>query len=400
MSPTTVKLPGNSELLLRGYPASEPDFEAQARAITARIASGEHGDAHSIAQLLQAPPLPREAGEPAAVADLSAAKAPRGTFTDMARKSLQTKDDGAELAKEMLAATAHRRRPNAELVERVRAAGRPAAGDAAAPAAEAGAEEAPRQSGVVARLTPDAPPRSRGGAGLAVASVLLAVAAGAVLYLSRSDAEAPAQATLEAAPDLARADAAPQRAAAPAPLRDRDGAPVVSPESLATLGQEPPSAALPPASPAVTAPAATAVRSGSSSVTAATQPAVKSAAAAAKPAPSEEAVAALATEPKAPPASPEPALRPAEGNTDGVPLTPSLGAVGTALGSVRGNAQACLAGQGEPVTATVTFASDGRVLKVSASGTSASCVQAALSKARITPFARETYSATTTVRPP
>jgi hypothetical protein len=398
MSPTTVKLPGNSELLLRGYPASEPDFEEQARAITARIASDEQGDSHTTAQLLQPPPLPREAGEPVAVADLSAATAPRATFTDIARKSLRTKDDGAELAKEMLAATAHRRRPNAEFVERVRAAGRPAAGDAVAPAAVAAAEEAPRQSGVVARLAPDAPPRRRGGAVLAVASVLLAVAAGAVLYLSRSDREAPAQATLEAAP--ARADAAPQRSAATAPLRDRKGDSVVSPESLATLEQEPRSAALPPASPATTAPPATAMRSGSSSVTAATKPAVKSAAAAAKPAPSEGAVAALATEPKGPPASPEPALRPAEGHTDGAPLTPSLGAVGTALSSVRGNAQACLAGQGEPVVATVTFASDGRVLKVSASGPSSSCVQAALSKARITPFARETYSATTTIRPP
>jgi hypothetical protein len=52
------------------------------------------------------------------------------------------------------------------------------------------------------------------------------------------------------------------------------------------------------------------------------------------------------------------------------------------------------------VTATVTFASDGRVLRVSASGPSGACIQGALSKAHIAPFAKESFSATTTIRPP
>jgi hypothetical protein len=40
------------------------------------------------------------------------------------------------------------------------------------------------------------------------------------------------------------------------------------------------------------------------------------------------------------------------------------------------------------------------VLRVSASGPSAACIQAALSKAHIAPFAKDSFSATTTIRPP
>jgi hypothetical protein len=96
----------------------------------------------------------------------------------------------------------------------------------------------------------------------------------------------------------------------------------------------------------------------------------------------------------------EPKLLPAHGGDTNVPVTPSAGAVSAALGSVRGGAQACLAGQSAPVNAVVTFASNGSVTKVSASGPAATCIQAALAKARIQPFARETFSANTTVRPP
>jgi AcrR family transcriptional regulator len=47
-----------------------------------------------------------------------------------------------------------------------------------------------------------------------------------------------------------------------------------------------------------------------------------------------------------------------------------------------------------------TFASAGHGLRVSASGPSAAGIQAALSKAHIAPFAKESFSATTTIRPP
>jgi hypothetical protein len=108
-----------------------------------------------------------------------------------------------------------------------------------------------------------------------------------------------------------------------------------------------------------------------------------------------QATAELEPEPPA-----EPPMKPAEGNTDSIPLSPSGGAVSTALGAVRSGAQACLAGQNESVVAVVTFASDGHVASVSAGGPSGGCIQAALSKAHIAPFAKERFSATTTIRPP
>jgi hypothetical protein len=108
-----------------------------------------------------------------------------------------------------------------------------------------------------------------------------------------------------------------------------------------------------------------------------------------------QAAATLQPEP-----APEPQMKPAEGNAHSIPLSPSGGAVSTALGAVRGGAQACLAGQNDAVVAVVTFASDGHVASVSAGGPSGSCIQAALSKAHIAPFAKERFRATTTIRPP
>jgi hypothetical protein len=59
-----------------------------------------------------------------------------------------------------------------------------------------------------------------------------------------------------------------------------------------------------------------------------------------------------------------------------------------------------LAGQTDPVSAVVTFASDGHVLRVNAGGPAGACIQAALSKTHIAPFAKESFSAPTTIRPP
>jgi hypothetical protein len=114
----------------------------------------------------------------------------------------------------------------------------------------------------------------------------------------------------------------------------------------------------------------------------------------------EPATPVAAAEPKSAPAAPEPPLKPAHGASGDVPLTPSAGAVSTALSAVRGGAQACLAGQTGAVSAVVTFAADGHVQRVSAGGPAGACIQAALSKARIAPFARDSFSATTTIRPP
>jgi hypothetical protein len=87
-----------------------------------------------------------------------------------------------------------------------------------------------------------------------------------------------------------------------------------------------------------------------------------------------------------------------------IPEKPSVGAVQAAIGSVLGGARACVAGQDAPSQATVTFGSDGRVQSVGVSGPAAgtpaaACIKAALSKARVQPFARPTFTVGTPVRP-
>jgi hypothetical protein len=375
MSEPTLKLPRGADQLLQSFPAGEPDFEAQAKEIEARLATGVANAGVTFDQVLAAPSLDAEAGEPAAPSEVRAAPVPKSSFAEMARKSLQKKDDSAEL-KELLAATAQSRRPNAEMVERVRAAGRAATAVSAtgtplpSSSREPSAEEAARPSGVVARARPTprtaAPSPNQRGTIIGIAGVAVGIAA----------CVAPTPHAVGAAVPAAKPE---------------EG--VVSPDSLAAAPQavavHEAAKASPKSAPAAlgvpSKPAAAASARASERVELADDP---------EPAP------VAAADPKSAPAAPEPQLKPAHGTSGDVPLTPSAGAVSTALSSVRGGAQACLAGQSDAVTAVVTFASDGHVLRVSASGPSGACIQAALSKAHIAPFARDSFSATTTIRPP
>ena len=395
MSEPTLKLQRNADELLRDFPATEPDFEAQAQAIQARLKGSPGGMVFD--DWLKVPELPAEPGEASLASSVRAA--PKSNFAEMARKSVQKKDDSVEIAKELLAATAQSRRPNAEMVERVRAAGRAPATTTPMPASERTADEAERASGVVARaattVRPAAAPAaaSNRGAVIGIAGGLLALAACVALVVRSSDEDSRTSAALAAqkAADAPAAAAAKPEPAAPV-AKTNDG--VVSPEALA--------AAPAPAAAGREEPKAVALKGGGMPAAA---PGAKSAPAASA---KQEAVvleddpqaaAPAPVEHKAEPA-PEPQLKPAEGNTGSVPLSPSAGAISTALSGVRGGAQACLAGQSDPVTAVVTFGADGHVLRVSAGGPSGACIQAALSKAHIAPFAKESYSATTTIRPP
>lgn len=423
MSEPTLKLQRNAEELLREFPVTEPDFEAQASAIEARLKGSPGGVVFD--DLLKVPELsaePGEPGEPSSVRATSTPKsAPKSNFAEMARKSVQQKDDAKELAKELLAATAQSRRPNAEMVERVRAAGRsaatstpvaagsapvassaPNASSTPLPSTDTTAEDAPRNSGVVARnattVRPAAAPANNRGVIIGVVGGALALAACVALFIRSSGEDQRTRAALAAQKAADAPITAPQvNVPSPAVTVGNEG--VVTPDALVAAQKAAPVSALGEG----TKPSA--AKAGASVVAAA--PAAKAA-----PTPSAEAKPeAVVLEddptPAAPPAAatkPEPAaepqLKPAEGNAGSVPLHPSGGAVSTALSSVRGGAQACLAGQTDPVSAVVTFASDGHVLRVSASGPSAACIQAALSKAHIAPFAKESFSATTTIRPP
>lgn len=391
MSEPTLKLQRNADELLREFPANEPDFEAQAQAIQARL---QNAPGRVDGDWLKPPELAAEPGEP--VPSSVRASATKTHFAEMARKSVQKADDSVELAKELLAATAQRRRPDAEMVERVRAAGRVAATTTPLPATSTEkARDEQRNSGVVARAgTPavTAAAASNRGAVIGIVGGLVALAACVALYVRSSGEDSRTRAAL----DAQRAAEAPVAAAkpkAPALIEDRDA---LSPEALTAAPL--PAVASPEGAKAV-------ALKGAAAPAAASAPSPKLAPVAS--APQQQVVLeddpqparAAPVERHAEPA-PEPALKPAEGNAGSVPLSPSAGALSTALGSVRSGAQACLAGQTAPVTAVVTFGSDGHVLRVSASGPSASCIQAALSKARLAPFAKESYSATTTIRPP
>lgn len=86
-----------------------------------------------------------------------------------------------------------------------------------------------------------------------------------------------------------------------------------------------------------------------------------------------------------------------------VPQRPSQGQVAGAIGSVMPNAKACLGGDDPMSRATVTFQSDGTVKSVSVSGFAAgkpqeACIKAALSKAKVDPFAEATYPVPVSIR--
>jgi hypothetical protein len=399
MSEPTLKLQRNSEELLREFPAREPDFEAQAQAIQARLKGSPGGMVFD--DWLKTPELPAEPGEPGLSSSPRSAL-PKSNFAEMARKSVQKKDDSVEIAKELLAATAQSRRPNAAMVERVRAAGRTPATSTPLPTSERTPAEAERASGVVARsattVRPAAAPAAASNRGvvIGIAGGLLALAACVALFVRSSDEDSRTSAALAAqkAADTPAAAAAKPDTVAPVAHTNDD---VVSPEALAATPA--------PAAAGHDGAKAVALKGGSAPATA---PAAKSAPAPSAGTSNQEAVVleddpqpaqAAPAEHKAEPA-PEPQLKPAEGNTGSVPLNPSAGAISTALSGVRGGAQACLAGQSDAVTAVVTFGADGHVLHVSAGGPSGACIQAALSKAHIAPFAKDSYSATTTIRPP
>jgi hypothetical protein len=401
MSEPTLKLPRGADQLLQSFPAGEPDFEAQAKEIEARLATGVANAGVTFDQVLAAPSLDAEAGEPAAPSEVRAAPVPKSSFAEMARKSLQKKDDSAEL-KELLAATAQSRRPNAEMVERVRAAGRAAAGVSAtgtplpSSSREPSVEEAARPSGVVARARPTpratAPSANQRGTVIGIVGVAVGIAACVALFLETRSSESPTSAAL-AAENAAQQPAPTPHAVGAAATATKPEEGVVSPDSLAAAPQAVAVHEAAKASPK-SAPAALGAPSKPAAAASTRAPERVELADDPEPAP------VAAADPKSAPAAPEPPLKPAQGASGDVPLTPSAGAVSTALSSVRAGAQACLAGQSDAVTAVVTFASDGHVLRVSASGPSGACIQAALSKAHIAPFARDSFSATTTIRPP
>ncbi|HEX6275753.1 MAG TPA: hypothetical protein VFZ53_22080 [Polyangiaceae bacterium] len=110
--------------------------------------------------------------------------------------------------------------------------------------------------------------------------------------------------------------------------------------------------------------------------------------------------------PSAPVARPaDTKLRPAELSSAAMTERPSAGAAQAAVGAVLGAARSCVAGHSQPSTAQLVFGSDGQVSSVTVAGAAAgtpaaACIESALKKARVQPFAASSFSLAVTVRPP
>lgn len=405
------KLVERAVALVAGAELREPDFEALARRIEGALTtSGKSDDS------LLLPPLPESTeDEQLAVAEapaeperdtlvetgaaVAAAPAPQpegASLAELARAALARREakDAVSLAKESLAIATQQRTPAAPPIE-------------VAPTIEV-ADTKERQRRTLPPVRRSRPSFDTRGPWIGVAVAAVGLAAGFGLYLSGRNRppeiiQAPVAETAAPAPTapvaMAKAPTDPAPAAPEvtpdmlpkerrAPVEE---APVLTPEALAREGAPGKSAASVGAAPG----AAPVERAASPSSTVA-------AAGAAKPERIvlEEDHAATGMKPGA-----TPGIRPAEMNANGgIADRPSTGAAQAAVGSVLGAARSCIAGQPQGSSATLVFGSSGEVTSVSVTGPAAGtpaagCIQSALKKARVQPFAAPSFSLGVTVRP-
>jgi hypothetical protein len=397
------KLVLRAEASLAAAPVREPDWDALAERIESALGSAGASD-----DALLLPPLPEslEDGREELTAssrerDTSErAKGPhsepRGaSLAELARAAVARRGskDAVNLAKESLAIASQSR----ALPE---PASRPAA-VSAAPAVKAAVVELERRA-VAPSPRPTATLDTRGPwIGVVIAAVGLA--AGFGLYLASRQPPAPsppAPIAVATAANNATATAAPAVALPSAALAAKPSAP----EQAAT--EKEPAVAPRPANEPV--PAETLARESAPVKTA---PPAAEARTSGTPSPArpraqkvvlEDAPATASAVSPAKPAQ----MRPAELNatSGGISDRPSTGAAQAAVGAVLGAARSCITGQPEASSATLVFGSSGEVTSVSVSGPAqgtpaAACIKAALGKARVQPFAAQTFTLGVTVRP-
>lgn len=364
-----AKLPDPMEALLSAWPVAhrpELDWEAFADATVTHAFADDHPVADD---LLDAPPLDPEDGEPSKprLAAVPAVDDQELSLTDIAKASLE--DDDPEETRELATlAFSHASRervsrpsyPDVPRTSEIRATPRPPT--PIEPKAEVVALEAKRPGG-------------GGRWGLAMA-VLGIAAAAAILVLrpGRQQAEATAGAHQSSIPAATSSGATPQpektQGEAVAEPRGTVAPPSLTVEELKpeAPGSQGPRLAIVPSKPA------------------------------AMP------TAALSAAPAKQPEEPDdPRLVPAA-QADNVALEPSTGAALAAVGRVMGGAKACVAGHSAPSNATITFGSNGKVQSVAISGPAAgtaaeSCIRSALSGARVAPFAKPTFTVRVPIRP-
>jgi hypothetical protein len=372
---TELKLVLHAESIAQTLDLREPDWDDFERRLTASLASAPDVD-----DALFAAPLPELEEERRA--RLGAEPRESVSLADLARATVakRAENEAASLVKASLALASQQRAQVERIAERKPSAlERPvaAAPEAAPPKAPAGRSSAWDSRGP--------------WIGVAVAAVGLAASFGLYFASQGTRTVIVTQAPVASAPT------APATAAPKLPEAEKRSSPEAGNRAGSDLSAGPSAEAVAQASPAATGedPAEAKAELG--------VPATNAGASKAKP---ERVV--LKEErptPGAGTAAPSSALRPAELKpTGGISDRPSTGAAQAAVGAVLGAARACLAGQTAPSSATLVFGSDGEVNRVQVTGAAAgtpaeNCVEAALKKARVQPFAAPSFSLGVTVRP-
>jgi hypothetical protein len=409
MSDRNSRLPPRAEALLSSFSIPERDFEAMEERVRAQIAQTTIGS--TPAALLEAP-LPAEPGEQE---DAAPSSSPTTRLSDLARAVANKKVDAAadaEIARETLSVANKLRSQTDVLLERMRAAPR-SAEPPLRPRALPSANELPAPATPVRLAPPPVTPASDrpaaaaattgkgsrrfawiGGAGLSLA----AAAALIVLVRQPGDGRESAPVAAVQAPDESKGkQAAPAGTATPAATATTETAAAPPLPEPAAAPKEPvtddraiegtaPAVRARPTSGGAPAPVKRHAR-GERVV-------LDEAPASAPKAASERAQAAAENE-----------LKPAAGKTDGLlPDKPSTGAVQAAIASVMNAARACVAGADAPIPATVMFGPNGAVKSVVVSGAAqgspaGKCIQSALGRAKVAPFAQNTFSVGVSVRP-
>lgn len=277
--------------------------------------------------------------------------------------------------------------------------------EAAATAAEAALASASakraedRQTAAAATVAQPAAASGKSSTGMwaGVAVAVLGLAAAFTIYKTRQPEVAPAK-TAQTEPQKTPATEAPKpQAAAEATV-----AAAAEPAPLASAApSDAPKADEPKGEPGAAAPTAVAV--GNNDVKAA-QPAASAKAGSVVGTLDEEMKKAVGAN-NLPDAPQDDGSKPASGGASGnIPEQPSQGNAQAAIRAVMPGAKACVAGAPEPSSANVTFSSSGAVQSVSVSGWAAAngkaaCVKGALQGARVSPFAKASFTAPVTIRP-
>ncbi|NUP08150.1 MAG: hypothetical protein HOW73_19045 [Polyangiaceae bacterium] len=116
----------------------------------------------------------------------------------------------------------------------------------------------------------------------------------------------------------------------------------------------------------------------------------------------DEAMRKAAGDPNKTEETPQPAAQ--ETGPKNLPDQPPQGSISAYVASVRGAAKACVAGADEQSVATVTFGSNGSVQRVSVGGWAAgkgaaSCIEGAMKGGRVEAFTKPSYSFSVPIRP-